>query len=101
MARKGSIQINEKRRQVSASQRNKREALKKVVYDKTASVDERFQASLKLATLPRAGAYIRVRNRCAVSGRPRGYYRKMGLSRIALRELASIGAIPGMTKSSW
>lgn len=101
MARKGSIQVNEKRRQLSAAQKDKRLALKKVVYDKEASVDERFQASLKLATLPRSGARIRVRNRCVVSGRPRGYYRKLGLSRIALRDLASMGAIPGMTKSSW
>ena len=101
MARKGSIQVNEKRRRLSAAQKDKRLALKKVVYDKETSVDERFQASLKLATLPRSGARIRVRNRCAVSGRPRGYYRKLGLSRIALRDLASMGAIPGMTKSSW
>ena len=101
MARKGSVQINEKRRRVSEAQRTKREALKNIVHDKDVSVDDRFQASLKLASLPRDGARIRVRNRCAVSGRPRGYYRKLGLSRIALRDLASMGAIPGMTKSSW
>ena len=101
MARKGSIEVNEKRRRMSTAQRSKRAALKKVVYDKETTADERFQASLKLATLPRAGARIRVRNRCVVSGRPRGFYRKLGLSRIALRDLASVGAIPGMTKSSW
>ena len=101
MARKGSIESNEKRKKVCASFRKKRTDLKKVVQDKTVSVDERFQAVLKLAEMPRSGSRVRIRNRCALSGRPRGYYRHLGLSRIALRDLASAGAIPGMTKSSW
>ena len=101
MARKGSIEINEKRKKACATFRKRRAVLKAVVKDKTISVDDRFQAVLKLAELPRSGSRTRVRNRCVVSGRPRGYYRKLGLSRIALRDLASMGAIPGMTKSSW
>ncbi|HCI48547.1 MAG: 30S ribosomal protein S14 [Alphaproteobacteria bacterium RIFCSPLOWO2_01_FULL_45_8] len=101
MAKKGSIESNEKRKKVCASFRKKRAELKKVVQDKNVSVDDRFQAVLKLAELPRSGSRVRIRNRCAVSGRARGYYRHLGLSRIALRDLASAGAIPGMTKSSW
>lgn len=101
MARKGSIESNEKRKKICDSFRKKRTDLKKVVQDKTVSVDERFQAVLKLAAMPRSGSRVRIRNRCALSGRPRGYYRHLGLSRIALRDLASAGAIPGMTKSSW
>ena len=101
MARKGSIEANEKRKKIASSFRKKRTELKKVVQDKRVSVDERFQAVLKLAELPRSGSRVRVRNRCAFSGRPRGYYRHLGLSRIALRDLASSGSIPGMTKSSW
>lgn len=101
MARKGSIESNEKKKKVCASLRKKRADLKKFVHDKTVSVDERFQAVLKLAELPRSSSRVRIRNRCAISGRARGYYRHLGLSRIALRDLASAGAIPGMTKSSW
>ncbi|MDC0349054.1 30S ribosomal protein S14 [Alphaproteobacteria bacterium] len=101
MARKGSIQVNEKRKKVCASFEKKRSDLKAIVSDKQLSADDRFQAVLKLSELPRIGSKIRIRNRCAVSGRPRGYYRKLGLSRIALRDLASSGMIPGMTKSSW
>ena len=69
--------------------------------DRAASPEERFQAHLKLAELPRNSAKIRQRNRCQVSGRPRGYYRKFKISRIALRDLASIGQVPGVVKSSW
>src|SRR3989344_3849123 len=101
MARKGSIESNEKRKKICTSFRKKRTALKAVIHDKSLSADERFQAVLKLAELPRSGSRVRIRNRCAVSGRARGYYRHLGLSRIALLELASAGAIPGMTKSSW
>lgn len=101
MARKGSVQVNEKRRRLSDAQKNRRDALNKIVHDKLVSADERFQAALKLAAMPRIATRTRVRNRCVLSGRPRGYYRKLGLSRIALRELASTGSIPGMTKSSW
>jgi small subunit ribosomal protein S14 len=101
MARKGSIESNERKKKVCAAFRKKRAELKKVVQDKTVSVDDRFQAVLKLAELPRSSSRVRIRNRCAISGRARGYYRHLGLSRIALRDLASAGAIPGMTKSSW
>lgn len=79
----------------------KRERLKKVTKDETLSQEERFTAWLKLAELPRNSAATRVRNRCEISGRPRGYYRKLRMSRIALRALASEGRIPGMVKSSW
>jgi len=101
MAKKSMIERDKKRRKMSASQANKRAALLAVARDRSASPEERFQAYLKLAELPRNGAKVRVRNRCAGSGRPRGYYRKLGLSRIALRDLASTGQIPGMVKSSW
>ena len=79
----------------------KRAKLKKIIMDKKTSLQERFQAQLKLAKLPRNSAKIRIRNRCEISGRPHGVYRKLKISRIALRELASKGVIPGMTKSSW
>lgn len=79
----------------------KRAQLKETVRDRSLSPEERFQAVLKLAELPRNGAANRVRNRCEVTGRPRGYYRKLKLSRVSLRDLASKGQIPGMTKSSW
>jgi small subunit ribosomal protein S14 len=72
-----------------------------VIRDKAADTEERFEAVLRLAKMPRNGAKIRIRNRCVVSGRPRAYYRKFGLSRIALRELASSGQVPGVLKSSW
>lgn len=79
----------------------KRAQLKEIVRDRSLSPEDRFQAVLKLAELPRNGAPNRVRNRCEVTGRPRGYYRKLKLSRVSLRDLASRGQIPGMTKSSW
>jgi len=75
--------------------------LRAEVRDTSLAPDERFAASLKLAALPRNGAKVRLRNRCEVSGRPRGYYRKFRLSRIALRELASRGQVPGVVKASW
>ena len=75
--------------------------MRAVARDRSLPPEERFQAYLKLAELPRNGAAVRVRNRCAVSGRSRGYYRKFRLSRIALRDLASIGQVPGVVKSSW
>ena len=80
---------------------NRRLKLKKVVMDKKASPEERFQATLKLAELPRNSARIRVRNRCKLTGRSRSYYRKFGLSRVELRNMASFGEIPGLVKSSW
>jgi len=69
--------------------------------DRSLPIEERFQANMKLAEMPRNGAKIRLRNRCQVTGRPRGYYRKLGMSRIALRDLASFGQVPGVVKSSW
>jgi small subunit ribosomal protein S14 len=101
MAKLSSVQKNKSRiRKVKqfASRRNK---LKEVIMDKTTSLEDRFEAQLKLSKLPRNGAKVRIRNRCELSGRPRGFYRKFKLSRIALRDLASIGQIPGMIKSSW
>ncbi len=80
---------------------NKRKKLKAIVMDKKINLNERFAATLKLAKLPKNSAKSRIRNRCEITGRPHGYYRKLKMSRIALRKLASKGQIPGMTKSSW
>lgn len=101
MAKKSMIERDKKRRKMSASLEGKRAALKAIIKDKSKPADERFQASLKLAELPRNSSKVRIRNRCEVSGRPRGYYRKLRMSRIALRELSSRGEVPGMVKSSW
>jgi small subunit ribosomal protein S14 len=101
MAKKSIVETNRNRSKVVDAHKGRRAKLKAVIYDKNVDVEERFAATLKLAALPRNGSKIRLRNRCALSGRPRGYYRKLDLSRIALRELASQGLIPGMTKSSW
>ena len=101
MAKKGTVETNERRRRLVAKYASKRAALKQVIMNKEGDPEERFEAALQLAKLPRNGAKIRIRNRCNISGRPRGYYRKFGLSRIALRDLASEGQIPGVTKSSW
>ncbi len=101
MAKKSSIQKNERRRRLTKKYAAKRAALKTLAHDRSLPAEERFQAFLKLAKLPRNSAPSRVRNRCELTGRPRGFYRKFRLSRIALRELASIGQIPGMVKSSW
>ncbi len=101
MAKKSAVEKNERRRRLTAKFQAKRAALKKVVMDKSRDPEERFEATLALAALPRNGAAVRIRNRCTLTGRPRGYYRKFGLSRIALRELASQGQVPGCVKSSW
>ncbi|MFO1069452.1 MAG: 30S ribosomal protein S14 [Geminicoccaceae bacterium] len=101
MAKKSSVEKNEHRRKLAAQQRAKRAELKKIVMDKRAEPEERFEATLALAKLPRNGARVRIRNRCMLTGRPRAYYRKFGLSRIALRDLASDGQIPGCVKASW
>ena len=101
MAKTSSIEKNKHRRKLVAKYAAKRTALKTVANDESLSLEERFQARLKLAELPRNSSAVRIRNRCEVSGRPRGYYRKLKMSRIALRDLASIGMIPGMVKSSW
>ena len=101
MAKKSSIEKNERRRRMAKSQAGRRAPLKAIAMDKTKSLDERFAASLKLAELPRNGAKNRIRNRCEVTGRPRAFYRKVKMSRIALRELGSKGLVPGLVKSSW
>ena len=101
MAKKSAIEKNARRMKLAKSMIARRARLKAIAVDRTAPPDERLAAQLKLAKLPRNGSATRVRNRCALTGRPRGYYRKFKLSRIALRELASSGQIPGMVKSSW
>ena len=101
MAKTSAIQRNLKRIRLVKKYAKKRLALKKILNDKKLPLNERFQAQLKLAKIPRNSAKIRIRNRCEITGRPHGVYRKLKMSRIALRELASKGIIPGMTKSSW
>lgn len=101
MAKVSSIDKNLKRQKKVASNAACRARLKAIVQNRSLPIEERFQATIKLAEMPRNGAKIRVRNRCRVTGRPRGYYRKLGMSRIALRDLASIGQVPGVVKSSW
>ena len=101
MAKTSSIQRNLKIIRLVNKFSKKRKKLKKIIKNKKLPLDERFNAQLKLAKLPRNSAKIRIRNRCEMTGRPRGVYRKLKISRIALRELASKGKIPGMTKSSW
>jgi small subunit ribosomal protein S14 len=96
-----SIEKNNKRAALAKQYAGKRAALKKQTKDQSIPMDQRFAAQLKLAELPRNSAKVRVRNRCEVSGRPRGYYRKLKLSRIALRQLGNLGQIPGLVKSSW
>jgi len=101
MAKVSAIENNNKRRKLVKKYASKRAGLKAIINNRELPIEERFKAQLQLAELPRNGAKIRVRNRCVVSGRPRGNYRKLGLSRIALRELGSKGLIPGLVKSSW
>ena len=101
MAKVSSIQKNLKRIRLVKKFLKKREDLKKIIKDKKLPLAERFAAQLKIAKLPRNSAKNRVRNRCEITGRPHGFYRKLRISRIALRDLASKGKIPGMTKSSW
>lgn len=101
MAKKSAIERNDKRRRMAKQYGVKRARLKEIANDRDLPMDERFQARLKLAQLPRNGAEVRVRNRCEITGRSRSVYRKFKMSRIALRELASSGQIPGMVKSSW
>ena len=101
MAKKSAIAKNKQRAERAKRQEPKRAALKAKIRDESLSPEERFQAVLKLAAMPRNGAKVRVRNRCELTGRPRGNYRKFNVCRIALRDLASIGQIPGMVKSSW
>lgn len=101
MAKTSAVERNNKRKRMGTKFRAKRAALKEIVMSKDVSLEERFDAQLKLAKLPRNSARNRVRNRCELTGRPRSFYRKFKLSRIAVRQLASIGQIPGMIKSSW
>jgi small subunit ribosomal protein S14 len=101
MAKKSSIEKNARRTQLAKRVTRKRLRLKTLARDRSAPPEERFAAQLKLAELPRNSSQTRIRNRCSLTGRPRGYYRKFRISRIALRELASAGQIPGMVKSSW
>jgi small subunit ribosomal protein S14 len=101
MAKKSAIEKNKNRQRLVKKYSAKRARLKALAADKSASLEDRFAARLKLAQLPRNSAENRVRNRCELSGRPRGYYRKFKLSRIALRDLGSEGQIPGLVKSSW
>ena len=101
MARKSSIEKNKNREKLVAMHAAKRMRLKATVKDKELQIEERFNAGLKLSEMPRNGARIRLRNRCQVTGRPRGYYRKFKMSRIALRDLGSTGQVPGLVKSSW
>ena len=101
MAKTSSIEKNKRRMRLSKLYAGRRSKLKAIATDKTVSMEERFAASLKLAELPRNSSKTRIRNRCEVTGRPRAYYRKLKMSRIALRDLGSKGLIPGLVKSSW
>jgi small subunit ribosomal protein S14 len=101
MAKTSSIEKNNKRKRLTKQLAPKRAKLKATVMDQSLPLEQRFSAQLKLAALPRNSAESRVHNRCELTGRPRGYYRKLKLSRIALRQLGSLGLIPGMVKSSW
>ena len=101
MAKTSSIEKNNRRRRLAKKYSAKRTRLRAIARDRSIPLEERFAATIKLATLPRNGAAVRIRNRCEVTGRPRAYYRKLRMSRIALRDLGSKGLIPGMVKSSW
>jgi small subunit ribosomal protein S14 len=101
MAKKSSIEKNNRRRKMAKSMAPRRARLKAIARDKDRPMEDRFAASLKLAEMPRNSAPTRIRNRCEVTGRPRAYYRKLKMSRIAMRELGSKGLIPGLVKSSW
>ena len=101
MAKLSAVNKNKKRIKLSDRLYKKRQALKKIVMDKKLPLEERFKAQQKLSKLPRNSAKIRVMNRCEITGRPHGVYRKLRISRIALRDMASSGKIPGITKSSW
>ena len=101
MAKKSSIEKNNRRRKLSKKYSSRRARLRAIARDKNKPMEERFAATLKLAEMPRNSSATRVRNRCELTGRSRAYYRKFRLSRIMLRELANKGLIPGVIKSSW
>jgi|SRR5260370_19268112 small subunit ribosomal protein S14 len=101
MAKKSSIEKNNRRRRLAKKYAGRRTRLKAIAHDKSLPMEERFAAALKLAQVPRNSSKTRIRNRCEVTGRPRAYYRKLRMSRIAMRDLGSKGLIPGLVKSSW
>jgi small subunit ribosomal protein S14 len=101
MAKVSAVEKNKRRSKMVDRYAAKRAALKAIIKDQTRPMEERFKAQLKLAELPRNSSKTRIRNRCEVTGRPRAYYRKLRMSRIALRELGNSGRIPGLVKSSW
>ena len=101
MAKTSSVEKNNRRRKLVKKYAAKRARLKAIIQSKTAPIEERFAAQLKLTEMPRNSAKTRIRNRCEVTGRPRAYYRKLKMSRLALREMSNQGLIPGMVKSSW
>jgi small subunit ribosomal protein S14 len=101
MAKKSAIENNLRKQRLAKKFAGRRRRLLEIANDESRPMEERFEARLRLAALPRNGAVVRVRNRCEVTGRPRGFYRKMKMSRIAVRELGNRGLIPGLVKSSW
>ena len=101
MAKTSAVEKNKRRRKSVAQQAAKRAALKAIVMNQSLPIEDRFKATLKLASLPRDGSKTRIRNRCEVTGRPRAFYRKLKMSRVALRELGNKGLVPGLVKSSW
>tara|TARA_B100000925_G_scaffold271099_1_gene234064 strand:- start:1108 stop:1413 length:306 start_codon:yes stop_codon:yes gene_type:complete len=101
MAKKSAVEKNNRRKRMVARKGARREALRAKIRDRSLAMEERFAAVLKLSEEPRDSARTRIRNRCELSGRPRGYDRKLRMSRIALRDLASMGQVPGVVKSSW
>ncbi|MBD8555902.1 30S ribosomal protein S14 [Rhizobium sp. CFBP 8762] len=101
MAKTSAVEKNKRRRKLVSQQASKRASLKAIIQNQSLPIEDRFKATLKLAEMPRDGSKTRIRNRCEVTGRPRAFYRKLRMSRIALRELGSFGKIPGLVKSSW
>ena len=101
MAKVSAVEKNKRRRKLVAKDAAKRAALKAITMNQELPIEERFRATMKLAEMPRNGAKVRIRNRCEVTGRPRAFYRKLKMSRIALRELGNLGKVPGLVKSSW
>ncbi len=101
MAKTSSINRNDKRRKMTKLAEGRRKRLKALIANKQTTMEDRFAAAIKLAEMPRNSSKTRIRNRCEITGRPRSYYRKLKMSRIALREMANNGLIPGMVKSSW
>lgn len=101
MAKVSAVEKNKHRQRMTKSYAGRRMRLKAIIMDQSLPLEERFKASVRLAELPRNSSKTRIRNRCEVSGRPRAYYRKLKMSRVALRELGSLGYVPGLVKSSW